>query len=439
MTHARLGLFARTALALLVPFLLLQALVIGAFVAEVNLPLARRATDDLAALIVLAAQTWPELPPETRSSFEHELETNHDLKLVPAGGVTPGQETHLPYPALLQQALARRLGFEIHLYRSRNSDMYWVVLPTPEADLRIGFARDRIGVRPSRVLLVALAGMTLASILTALLLARWLTRPLERLARAAVKVGHGEVPAPLPETGPRELAALARGFNQMAHDAHELLQGRTTLLAGVSHDLRTPLARLRLALAMLPDSVEPSLLADIEHDIQDMDRLIGQHLDFARTMEPETPTKHDLNDIVNDAVDKIQRQGAKIDWHRGAPCHRLIAANALRRILTNLLSNAVRHGNGLAEIRLDCRSDPIVLEILDRGPGIDPAEVEELFAPFRRGRETRVQGSGLGLAIVRELARRNAWTVTLRPRKGRGTLARIEIPEASPTGNAGSP
>jgi len=427
---ARLGLFARTALALVIPFLLLESLVVAAFVYQMNLPLARRATDDLAALIVLAAQTWVELPPETRPSFEHELATNHDLRLIPASGVIPGKETHLPYPALLQQALARRLGFDTHLYRNQGSDMYWVDLPMPEADLRIGFAHDRIGVRPTRVLITALAGVALAAILTAMLLARWLTRPLARLSGAAIKVGHGEVPDPLPETGPRELATLARRFNRMARDAHELLQGRTTLLAGVSHDLRTPLARLRLALAMLPENVDPSLLADIERDIQDMDRLIGQHLDFARTTEPEAATMHELNDIVNDAVDRIRRQGVDIQWHPGASCRRSIAANSLRRILTNLLDNAARHGRGPVEIRLDCSSDRIVLEILDHGPGVNPAEIEQLFAPFQRGRETRVQGSGLGLAIVRELAKRNDWRIGLEPRESGGTRAWVEIPNA---------
>lgn len=437
MIRVRPGLFARSALALLVPFLLIQALVVAAFVTQVNLPLARRATEDLAAVIVLVAQTWVELPPETRASFQAELTTSHDLQLAPASGPPPGEEAHLPYPALLQQALTRRLGYETHLRRSHDPDMYWVDLAMPEETLRIGLEVDRVGVRLSRVLLVALAGVALASILTALLLARWLTRPLKRLSGAAVQVGHGKVPEPLPETGPRELAVLARRFNRMARDAHELLQGRTTLLAGVSHDLRTPLARLRLALAMLPESVDRTLMADIEHDIEDIDRLIGQHLDFARTMEPETPVMHDINEIVEDAVDKVRRQGADIAWRAGQPCRRAIAVSSLGRVLTNLLDNAWRHGGGTVEVRLDC-GDRIGLEILDRGPGIAAGEDDQIFAPFRRGHETRVRGSGLGLAIVRELARRNNWTVTLRPREGGGTRARVEIPEASPAGDTGT-
>src|SRR3546814_9057812 len=110
------------------------------------------------------------------------------------------------------------------------------------------------------------------SLLTAVLLARWLTQPLARLTRATDAVGQGQLPPALPESGPRELQLLATRFNHMARDVRKLLESRTTLLAGVSHDLRTPLARLRLSLAMLPDAVDPGLIADIERDVESMDR-----------------------------------------------------------------------------------------------------------------------------------------------------------------------
>lgn len=114
------------------------------------------------------------------------------------------------------------------------------------------------------------------------------------------------------------------------------------------------LARLRLALAMLPKSVAPTLMADIERDIDDIDRLIGQHLDFARTMEPEIPVVHDLREIVEDAVNKVRRQGAEIKCQARKPCRRPIAVNSLRRVLANLLDNAWRHGGGMEAGRWKC-------------------------------------------------------------------------------------
>jgi two-component system osmolarity sensor histidine kinase EnvZ len=428
----RLGLFGRTALALITPFLLVQSALVAVFVVQVNLPLARSATEDLAALIVLVAQTWAELPPDTRADYQNELRVNHHLLLEPARGPQPGLETHLPYPALLQKALAERIGVESHLTRSSDPEMYWVDLPTPEAVLRIGFSHDRIGAYPLRVLVVAVAAVVLASLLTAMLLARWLTRPLARMSRATAAVGHGELPQPLPESGPRELQLLARRFNQMACDVRQLLDSRTTLLAGVSHDLRTPLARLRLSLAMLPESVDSTLVADIERDVESMDRLIGQHLSFARGAVPEAPQPCDLGEIIGAAVADMRRQGAQVHWRTPDECIRAVPVLALRRVLSNLLDNAWRHGQGSpVEVRLDCAPTQAVVRILDRGPGIAEDERERVFEPFQRARQARAPGSGLGLAIVRQLAQANGWTVSLHARDGGGAEARFAMPTSA--------
>lgn len=429
MRRFRLGLFARTALVLAVPLLLVQAAVVAVFVAHVNLPLARAATEDLAALIALATRTWVELPPGTRADYQTELRLNHRLSLAPAQGAQPGVETHLPYPALLQQALKERMGVTSHFTRSSDPEMYWVDVPTAEAVLRIGFSDARIGAYPSRVVVTGVLGVVLASLLTAMLLARRLTLPLARLSQATDVVAQGGLPAPLPETGPRELAMLARRFNQMARDVRALVDGRTTLLAGVSHDLRTPLARLRLSLAMLPDSVEPTLIADIERDIASMDRLIGQHLSFARGAAPEPPQLCDLGDILDAAIADLRRQGAHVAWQAPTQRSSRVAMQALRRAVANLLDNAWRHGQGSPlQVQLDYTPAQAVVRILDRGPGIGEDERETVFEPFRRSPHARVPGSGLGLAIVRQLAQANGWNVSLHARVGGGTEARIDIP-----------
>lgn len=429
MKRVRLGLFGRTALALAGPFLVVQIVLAAVFVTHVSLPLARSATEDLAALITLVTQTWAELPPDTRADYQTELRLNHHLQVELAQGPRPGDETHLPYPALLQRALADRTGVESHLTHSSNPEMYWVDVTTPEGVLRIGFSDDRIGAYPSRVVLTALAGVVLASLFTAMLLARWLTRPLARLTRATDTVGHGELPPPLPETGPRELQILAMRFNSMARDVRDLLQGRTTLLAGVSHDLRTPLARMRLSLAMLPETVDSTLIADIERDVENMDRLIGQYLSFARGVAHEPPKHGDLGKILGEAVADLRRQGAQVAWHAPGQCVRRVPMLALRRVLANLLDNAWRHGQGSAiEVQLDCTPERALIRVLDCGPGIADDERASVFEPFRRARDARVPGSGLGLAIVRQLAQINGWTVSLHARDGGGTEARVEIP-----------
>jgi len=431
-----LGLFERAALALAGPFLLAQAVMVAIFVWQVNLPLARSATEDLAALIVLAAQTWVELPPETRPDFQTELRHNHHLILAPAAGPLPGGETHLPYPALLQEALASRIGVESHLTQSVDPDMYWLDLPTSEVTLRIGFQHDRIGARPQRVLLAGLVAVLLASLATALLLARWLIRPLTRLARASEAIGHGELPAPLPETGPRELAALATRFNRMAREVRGLLDSRTALLAGVSHDLRTPLTRIRLSMAMLPGSTPADLVGDIERDIEQMEGLITQHLAYARGFAPEVAEPRDLVEVVGEAVANAERQGLAVDWRPPPPCVRPVQAGALARILGNLLENARLHARGRGvELRLETRPDRIRIGVLDRGPGVDPDEAETLFRPFQRSRHAREPGSGLGLAVVEQLAHSHGWTVTLGTRVGGGAEVWLELPGSAPGGN----
>ena len=334
-------LFGRTALTLGVALVLLQTLAIGIFVSQIAYPLGLHATDDLAALMVLSAQTWVELPPMTHDDFARELAVNHGLKISVEPAPLPATKSYLPYRFLLEAALARRAGHSVSIRTTFNPDWYWADIPVGDQRIRVGFAHDRVGVQPPlaiALLLFVIIGLTL---ITAFILARRLTRPLAQLALAATQVGQGETPALLPEQGPEELAQLAGRFNRMAEDVRELLENRTTLLSGISHDLRTPLARMQLALEMLPRAADPKLVDGLRRDIEAMDHLIGQFLELGRGLQTETRVDTDLQKVLDEIAVDARRGGADIHLTAAESCILPVNASALRRVLTNLIENAV--------------------------------------------------------------------------------------------------
>lgn len=425
-------LFHRTAVTLTVAFVLLQIIVFGTIAYFVNLPLGRQATDDLAALIVLSAQTWVELPPATRPDFEHELIEHHGLIIRPAVNPLPNHTNILPYRMLLEKALERRLGHHVLVLTTHNPEYYWVDIAMGGHKLRIGFAHDRIGTQQPYALAIIFATILVIVVITALILARRMSGPLMRMAQAAQELGQGTEPKPLPETGPAELAALAHTFNHMAKNVRELLANRTTLLAGISHDLRTPLARMQLAVEMLPRDSDPSLLAGIVRDLEVMDRLLAQYLSLAQGMVDETVEIMDLRELIDGVVADARRTGAKVKWTPNAnPIVCAIRPHAIERIITNLLDNAHRYGEN-KEIEVECLQEQpeFVIRVLDRGPGIPKAEREAVFRPFYRleaARSGAGGGSGLGLAIAHQLAEANGWIVTLDDRPGGGIAAQLRL------------
>jgi two-component system osmolarity sensor histidine kinase EnvZ len=235
----------------------------------------------------------------------------------------------------------------------------------------------------------------------------------------------------LPETGPREIAALSRRFNEMTKQVEELLAARTVLLAGVSHDLRTPLARLRLAVEMLVRKPSPQLAAQVEGDIEAMDRLIGDVLTLARGLGHEAVQRVVLSEFckklvlsIPGAADKVQVEIADVTLD--------VPPGALRRILVNLLENALRYGGDQpVSLRAEVEDGRCRIGVLDRGPGIPPDELETVYRPFYRleaSRSVNTGGSGLGLAIVRQLAMAQGWQARLQAREGGGLAAWLEIP-----------
>lgn len=409
-------------------FILIELLAAVVLSVYLMLPLARRSADDLAGLMILSAQTWAELPPHTRVDFEFELLANHALALRAESPGVGVDEWHPPYFYLLEDALAKRSGTRQHLVRENVGDAtwYWTNLPAGDGYLAVGLAEQRIAAQPWTALLIALLGGLALAGGVAVWLARRITAPLARLEQAATRIGQGESPELLPETGPTELAALAGRFNAMARQVRALLQARTTLLVGVSHDLRTPLARMRLALELLKLDPTPALIAQLENDIEEMNGLIGSLLDLARGLEREPPVMLDLAGWLSNLAADFSTPERAVTVNC-PPCQRAIPPRALRRAVGNLLQNALRHAPA-APVELVCEVEDTACRIgvLDRGPGIPPNQIEAMFQPFHRldpSRNPATGGAGLGLAIVRELARANHWEVRLEPRPGGGLAA----------------
>lgn len=420
--------------AVFVAFELLMAAVVVNFL---MLPMARRAAGDLAGLMVLSAQTWSELPPETRPAFEAELVRGHLLALrtePPASG--PGA-LHGPYLHFLEDALGEKTGVRRHLVAEvvNGRTWYWTSLPSGSGSISVGLPHDRIGTQPFRTLLISLVVGLVTAVAAAAWLARRAVEPLARLESAVGHVGRGEVPALLPESGPRELAALARRFNAMAHQVSELLAARTTLLAGVSHDLRTPLARMRVALALMEAQPSPKLLARLESDIEEMDRLVGNVLDLARGLAREPAEYRPLRELLAELA------GSDGDVTVRCPSVNVrVAPTALRRAVANLLDNARRHAGGqpidlVGELVGESGVGLVRIGVLDRGEGIPADQIAAVFEPFHRldsARSPAKGGAGLGLAIVRQLADANGWQVELKSRPGGGLEAWLTLsPSAS--------
>ena len=373
--------------------------------------------------------------PQRRESLA-QLNREYGVRIVPESERTPqGPQRGGPLMQELAERLRERLGPESQIRFAPRAQMllvrivaadtpYWVGIPVPPRPPADEF--------PTRALVWTL--VVLACLLAAAyLFARYLARPLRDLSQAVARVGRGEMPPPLPETGPTEIAAVNRGFNAMTANLHQMERDRAVLLAGVSHDLRTPLARLRLGVEM--GAQDASTRSGMVADIEEMDRIIGQFLDFARNEAATALESADLNAIVAACVDRYARAGRSVHFVPGTLPRLQLKPTAISRLVSNLLDNALAYGAPPVEVATSIADGNVVLDVTDRGPGIDPGEVERLKQPFTRASEARARtdgaaGAGLGLAIVERITRMHGGQFDLLPRDGGGTLARVTLPVA---------
>lgn len=429
-------------------FMVIELVTLAAALGFVFLPMARRAADDLAGLMVLSAQTWGELPPDTRPAFEDELASSHRIALRP--NMQAPADTGLRhgfYIGFLEGAFERRLGREVFFREEAASDgqaWLWTALPVGGGSIGVGLSMDRMRTNPLGALAVALlVGVVLVGLLS-WWLARRIAQPVAQLELAASQLARGASPALLSETGPRELAHLARHFNTMALQVRELIDARTTLFAGVSHDLRTPLARMRLAIEMLTLKPEPALLRRLESDVEEINALIGQMLEMARGLSTETAQDFELGAWLRERAQSHRVAADTAGARLSVQCDEALRIHAppglLARVFDNLLGNALRYapgpidivGQALPPAGEDGRAS-VRLGVLDRGPGIPHDQLATAFRPFQRveGRGDATAGAfGLGLAIVRQLAHANGWQVSVGGREGGGLQAWVVVPAA---------
>jgi len=313
---------------------------------------------------------------------------------------------------------------QLYVHMQAGSDGYWVGFPLPP--------RQQEDI-PTRIIVLAAAIIGLV-LLAAFAFARYLARPLQRLRVAVDRVSRGETPGPLPESGTSEIAAVNRGFNAMIANLRQVERDRAILLAGVSHDLRTPLARLRIGIEL--SAADALTREGMVGDIEEMDRIIDQFLDFARDDAATATEPIDINRELAACVERYARAGRDVRLESGPPALVRIKPAALSRVANNLIDNGLAYGRPPLEISTHVRDRDIVVDVADRGSGIARGDVERLKQPFTRAGEARTRddgaaGAGLGLAIVDRIARLHGGRFDLLPRAGGGTIARVILPAAA--------
>jgi two-component system, OmpR family, osmolarity sensor histidine kinase EnvZ len=260
----------------------------------------------------------------------------------------------------------------------------------------------------------------------------WLRRQLQSVVRAAQDLGRGRTPQPLAETGPKEICELSRGFNQLAVNLEALDADRRLMLAGLSHDLSTPLTRLRLAveLAQLEGALTDA--AGMTQDIEDMHAIIQQFVDYAKSGKEEEPAMGDLNHVIADACRRYADAGREIRITPATVPPFSFRALALRRAIANLVDNAVRYSSGEIEVTTVIEGTTVRFSVLDRGPGIRSMDPQAVIKPFVREDAARgaQRGAGLGLSIVERIAKIHGGHVTICNRTGGGLAATVTMPVA---------
>lgn len=432
----RLSLFGRTSLTVAAGLMLAQVISGAAIFLNLIVPLAQRSADDLADLLTLSARVWTELPVENRPAFEVELRDMHGVSLSQSSATQPREAPgHFPYLRYLRASLDNRLGPGGHAHVSEDAgEHFQVEFPQSGYPLHFEFSKSKMTPRPSWAMAWALLAVIGASLGLAWLLARRVTAPIRRLSEAAGKIARAEVPPRLPEKGERELAEVARVFNDMAGQLQARRDNQSTLLAGVSHDLRSPLARMKMAVGMLAGERTSPLLGRMERDIAEMDRLIGAQLELARAQERGHVEVVDLDALLDELCEAANALApGRLRLSAREPALKIaIPPLALRRTIGNLLDNALRYGgDGQVEIARWRLNGNLYIGVRDRGPGIPPPFAEAVFRPFFRLESSRSRssgGSGLGLAIARQLADTHGWRLAFKSRRGGGACAWLVIP-----------
>lgn len=416
-------------------FLLIAALIVLAVLASFEIyrvyergPRSRELAQQTVSAVNLTRAALVNADPVLRRELLIDINVTEGLRLYPA---TAGEKlAPLPDEPLLRRVAGRvrgALGDNTRFAVSRDgeegfwvsffidSDEFWAKLPLNRFQPALGLEWLSW--------IVALLALALAG---AWLIASRIARPLAELTAAAARLGRGEPHRPLPEAGPRELQSVAASFNRMAGDLERMERERAMVIAGISHDLRTPLTRLRLSLEM--NAAKTGDIRAMVADIEEIDAILRQFLEFARGAD-EDKRAGDLALVLAELAEHYARLGRPVTVHEHGLPPFAFAPVTVRRAIANLVENALRHAGGPVEVMSFATEKEVAVEVRDRGPGIPPDEVERLKRPFTRLDASRAgaSGSGLGLAIVERAARAHGGRLELLPREGGGLVARLVL------------
>jgi two-component system osmolarity sensor histidine kinase EnvZ len=424
------SLLARSFLLIVVLFMLSIAASVVIYRQVQQEPHAKQMAQLVISVVNLTRAAVLSAAPEWRSALLAELAGAEELRLHMAenSDVLKPLSTHSPELRLMMKKVRASLGSDTRFAAERNGEeALWVSFFIGQEEFWIALPKERVEHSVYEVLLPWSILVFLLALPGAYFIARQVARPLNQLAQAALQVGQGTWPQPLPETGAQEIVTVSRAFNQMSADLAANERERALVLAGISHDLRTPLARVRIAAEL---SADESLREGLAADVEQMDAVIQQFLDYARLDETEAVQSTDLKSLVQEVSQQFsgQARSLSLDVHDVPllPVRPLL----MKRALSNLLDNAIKYGGGEITVRLNQDGDNIVVMVEDSGSGIPAAQRVAVKRPFVRLESARSDstGSGLGLAIVERAARLHDGELILAENAAGGLEAKLVLP-----------
>ena len=425
------SLFGRSLLIVLVPLVIVQAVALQIFYgSHLNLVSRRFATavaSEIAATVDLLGR-YP-APEDRRWALglawdQYEL----NARLDPPGPLPPDRRIALlrSFDDDLAQALRERVRLPFTMDWESDPQSVLVHVTLPDGILGIEAPRKRLYTGTIYLFVLWLVGSALLLFGIAAIFLRNQVRAIRRLAAAAEAFGMGRDAGAIRPEGAAEVRQAATAFNRMQDRIRRFLHQRTEMLAGVSHDLRTPLTRLRLALAMLPaEGAMAQDVAEMTEDVDEMERMIGGYLAFARGEGAEQAVPTDLGTVLREVATGARRKGREVRLLLPAPLTLPLRPDALRRALTNLIDNACRHAAHVELSAARAGERAVAVLVDDDGPGIPAARRESVFRPFA---SEAAGGTGLGLTIARDLVRAHGGEITLETSPLGGLRARVQLP-----------
>ncbi|WP_119420362.1 ATP-binding protein [Desertibaculum subflavum] len=427
------SLFGRSILLLVVPMVLLQLVAAFAFYQRHWDTISRRLSGGIAGEIaaVLELYTTAPTPADQQAVFDMARRQFQMAMEFNPGATLDAEDQRLRPLSItdreLKRALDDRVALPYAFDANRQDDQVEIQLQLHDGVLTVWTIEKRLFSTTTYVFILWMVGASIVLLSISIVFLRREMRPIERLAKAADNFGKGQdVPHFAPE-GTREIRRAAEAFMVMRERIQRQIDQRTEMLAGVSHDLRAPLTRMKLALALMKVTDET---ADLKRDVDEMERMIRGYLDFARGEDSEPAESVDMSHLLGEVASDARRKGKAVSIVVDQDLVAKIRPNAFKRCLTNLVENALRYGK---TVKIGARrvADAVEIAVDDDGPGIPADRRDDVFRPFRRldaARGPDTGGVGLGLTIARDVARAHGGDITLHDAPAGGLRALVRIP-----------